>query len=98
MTDDQADQLLTVTRDIRSLLRLGLTDEIDNLREAAFDGDSRRENAYTLLSKGESYRSIGETVGVSHATVGKWVEQWKDLGLVDEEKECLISPKLLRTT
>lgn len=98
MDDEKADEMLTVMRDVRALLRMNLREEINQtLRDAFGDNDAQKE-AFKLLGEGKSYREIAEEVDTSHTTVGRWVGRWRDLGLVapeDDDGEYLISPEAL---
>lgn len=96
MNEDTEAEMLAVMRDVRALLRISLREEIDQIVRDAFDGDDAQKEAFKLLSEGKSYREIGQEVGASHTTVGRWVGKWRDLGLViSDGHDDLIRPEAL---
>lgn len=96
MGDDRANEILRILRDIRFLLWIGQRREIEDLVAEAFE-DPEQRKAYRLLADGNSYRQIGDAVGSSHGTVGKWVRKWRDLGLIDpDDTTPTVDPETLR--
>lgn len=96
MDEDGFEDLLAEMRDIRALLQLAFRDRLLEVKEAVFEDDQDQMEAFRLFCKGMSYRKIGDEVGVSHATVGRWVEEWRGHGLVHaKERRCIVTPDVL---
>lgn len=96
MNDTQATELLQISRDIRALIQLGMREELEEIRTKVFDNEALQMKAYRMLHEGKSYREIGEVVGVSHTTVGRWVESWRAAHLVHPtELRCVVTPDVL---
>lgn len=95
MNDAQARELLQIMRDTRALIQLALRKQLQEVRDEVFAGE-QESTAFRLLHEGKSYREIGEVVGVSHATIGRWVESWRDAHLVHpSEPRCVVTPEAL---
>lgn len=96
MDTDQVNKVLALLRDMRALLALSLGDKLEVLAEEALQGDPDRQAAYEALADGGSYREIADEVGKAPSTIGNWVGDWKELGLVDPvTHDCRVPPSLL---
>lgn len=96
MDEDGVEELLAEMRDIRALLQLAFRDRLLEVKETVFEDEQDQMEAFRLFCNGLSYRKIGERVGVSHATVGRWVEEWRGHGLVNaKEGRCIVTPDVL---
>lgn len=96
MDQDQADELIRLMRDIRGLLRLSLSEELTELRDEIFGENEERREAYRMFSNGKSYRKIADKTTVSHTTVSRWAEEWREAGLVaPSERRCIVTPEML---
>ncbi len=96
MNESQEEELLQILRDTRALLRLALRDQLAELQEKLFGNEEQQIEAFRLFHRGKSYRGIGERVGVSHATVARWVDSWRNAQLVHPtEQRCLVTPEAL---
>lgn len=96
MNESQAEELLDLLRDTRGLMQLAMRDRLEEIREELFGDDDDQKEAFRLFCGGESYRDIGEEVGVSHTTVSRWVTTWRSAGLVHaSRKRAIVSPEML---
>lgn len=94
---DQTDprEVVRLLSDIRALMQISVKDEIQRIKDEAFT-DAKQVEAYRLLDGRPSLREIARKVGVSHPTIGRWVDAWRALGLVDPKDNArTLSPTTL---
>lgn len=91
----ELNRVVELLEDIRALMHISAKEKIDQIRAQAFD-DPKQIEAYKLLDGTTSLRKIARKVGVTHPTVGRWLEGWRTLGLVDpKENARTLSPDVL---